>query len=74
MVFGIPGSARAISGIGTGLNPGPELMPSAGANHGGRLSTGTGPKWGGAAGASCRCTTTGEVVVCAAGEKRRAYG
>ena len=37
MVFGSPGGARSISGRGTGLNPGPELMPSVGANHGGNL-------------------------------------
>ena len=36
------GSARAISGRGTGLNPGPESMPSKGANHGERLATATG--------------------------------
>ena len=38
MVCGSLGSARAISGRGTGLNPGPESMPSAHANHGGRLA------------------------------------
>ena len=43
MACGSPRSARAISCKGTDLNPGPESMPSAGANHGGRLSTGTGP-------------------------------
>ena len=37
MVCGSPRSARAISGRGTVLNPGPESMPSAGANHGGKL-------------------------------------
>ena len=37
MVCGSPRSARAISGRGTGLNPGPESMPSAGANHGGKI-------------------------------------
>ena len=37
MVCGSPGSAHAISGRGTSLNPGPESMPSAGANHGGKL-------------------------------------
>ena len=51
-VGGSPESACAISGRGPGLTPGPGSMPSAGANHGGRLSTGTGPKWGGAAGAA----------------------
>ena len=30
---GSPGNALAISGRGTGLTPGPESMPSAGANH-----------------------------------------
>ena len=74
MVYGSPGSARAISGRGTGQNPGPESMPSAGANHGGRLSTGTGPKWGGAVVESCQCATAGEVEGCAAGEKHRACG
>ena len=44
-----PGSALAISYRGTGLTPGPESLPSAGANHGGRLSTGTRLKWGGVA-------------------------
>ena len=38
VVCGSPGSARAISGRGTGQNPGPESMPSAGVNHGGRLA------------------------------------
>ena len=36
MVCGSPESARAISGKGMGLNPGPESMPSAGANHDGK--------------------------------------
>ena len=72
MVCGSLGSARTIYGRGTGLIPGPESMPSAGANHGGRLSTGIGSKWGGKAGASCRCAAAGEVEGCAAGEKRRA--
>ena len=34
MVCDSPGSARAISGKGTGLTLGSESMPSAGANHG----------------------------------------
>ena len=38
MVCGSPGSACAISGRGTGLNLGLKSMPSAGANHGGRLA------------------------------------
>ena len=74
MDCGSPGSAHAISDRGTGLNLGPESMPSTGANHGGRLSIGTGPKWGGAARASYRCVVAGEVEGCAAGEKRRACG
>ena len=37
-----PGSARAISGRGTGLNPRPESMPSTRANHGGRLACAAG--------------------------------
>ena len=59
MVCGIPGSARAIFDRGTGLNPGLELMPSAGANHDGRLSTRIGSKLGGAARVSCRCVIAG---------------
>ena len=42
MAYGSPGSARAISGRGTGLTPGPESLPSACTNHGCRLATGTG--------------------------------
>ena len=41
MACGSPGCARAISGKGTGLSPGPESLPSVGANHGGRLATET---------------------------------
>ena len=37
MDSGSPGCARAISGRGTGLTPGPGSMPSTGANHGGSL-------------------------------------
>ena len=37
MARGSPGSARAISGWGAGLTPGPESMPSASANHNWRL-------------------------------------
>ena len=33
VAYGSPGSARAISGRGTGLTPGPKSIPSAGANH-----------------------------------------
>ena len=40
VVCGSLGSARAISGRGTGLNPRPESMPSEGENHGGRLRRG----------------------------------
>ena len=36
-IYGSPGSACAIAGKGTGLNPGPESMPTASANHGGKL-------------------------------------
>ena len=68
MACGSPGCARSISGRGTGLTPGPESLPLAGANHGGRLSIGTGPKWGGAAGASCRFAAAGEVEGCAVGD------
>ena len=69
------GSARAISGRGTDLTPGPESLPSAGANHGGRLSTGVGLKWGGAAGASCRCAAAGEVEgICGRGLLRLELG
>ena len=82
VVFSSLGSARAIFGRGTGLNPGPESMSTAGPNHGGKLGCAAGerwtcgrePKWGGAAGASCGCEAAGEVEGCAAGEKRRAYG
>ena len=42
MVCGSPGSAHAIFGRGTGLNPGPESMPSAGVNHGGSLGRAAG--------------------------------
>ena len=44
MASGIPGCARAISGRGTGLTPGPGSMPSTGTNHGWRIAEG--PKWG----------------------------
>ena len=44
MVCGNPGSASAISGRGTGLNHGPELMPSTGANHSGRLPCASGAR------------------------------
>ena len=71
MVCSSSGSARAISGRGTGLNPRPESMPSAGVNHDGRLSTGTGPKWRGATRASCRCAAAGEVEGCTTWEKCR---
>ena len=37
VVCGSPESARAIFGKDTGLNLGPESMPSAGANHDGKL-------------------------------------
>ena len=42
MANGSPGSARAISGRGTGLTLGPGSMPPTGANHGCRLANGTG--------------------------------
>ena len=48
-VCGSPGSVCAIAGRGTGLTPGPELMPSTGANHGWRTAEGL--KWGGRAAA-----------------------
>ena len=41
VAYGSPGSARAISGRGTGLIPVPESLPSTCANHGCRLATGT---------------------------------
>ena len=44
MVCGSLGSARAIFGSGTGLNPGPESMPSALPNHGGRLACAAGAR------------------------------
>ena len=68
MACGSPECARAISGRGTSLTPGPESLPSTGANHGGRLSTGTRLKWGGTAGVSCRCAAAGEVEGCATGD------
>ena len=63
MVYGSLGSTRAISGWGTGLNPGLESMPSAGANHGGRLGR---RRNGRAAGAASACGRG--AVECAAGE------
>ena len=44
VVCGSPGSARAISGRGTGLNPGPKSMPTACTNHGWRLGCTTGER------------------------------
>ena len=41
MAYGSLGSARAISGKGTGLTPRPGSMPSVGANHGGKLGCAT---------------------------------
>ena len=52
MASGSPGYARAISGRGTGLTPGPGSMPSMGANHGWRTTEGL--KWGGRAAAERR--------------------
>ena len=69
MVCGSPGSARAISSRGTGLNPGPKSMPSAGANHGGKLK-----RAAAACGRSGSSARQGTTPVCAGGRCRMAVG
>ena len=61
VVCGSPGSARAISGRGTGLNPRPESMPSAAANHGGKLRR---------AAVACGRSLRQERLRCAVGEAK----
>ena len=70
MASSSPGSARAISGRGTGLTPGPGSMPPTGANHGCRLATGTGQTRQ-VRGRNRRAVRT-RGAGCAAGEKCRA--
>ena len=51
VAYGSLKSARAISGRGTGLTPGPESMPSGGANHGEKLRRAAG---------DCKCLQEAE--------------